>query len=116
MVLESKPVGSRGISSVSDLTIVVDIDLEGDWSTKEEMLSVETSGGVGDELWVDRLSVWRRRSRRRSTDMVAERTEKEGSIVSNLRKVETSSPGPMGEDGGGVENVQWYIGRRDLGD
>ena len=32
------------------------------------------------------------------------------------RKVETISPGPIGEEGVGVENVQWYIGRRDLGD
>lgn len=77
---------------------------------------METSGGVGDELWVDRLSVWRRRSRRRSTDMVAERTEKVGSIGFSRRKAETSSPGPMGEEGGGVENVQRYMGRRDLGD
>lgn len=49
-------------------------------------------------------------------DIMAERTEKEGSIGSSRREVETSSPGPIGEEGGGVENVQWYIGRRDLGD
>lgn len=49
-------------------------------------------------------------------DMVAERTENEGSIGRSQMKVETGSPGPMGEDGGGVENVQWYMGRRDLGD
>ena len=40
--------------------------------------------------------------------------EKEGSIGWSRRKVETRSPGPMGEEG--VENEQWYIGRRDLGD
>jgi len=48
--------------------------------------------------------------------MVAERIEKEGSIGWSRRKVETRSPGPMGEEGVGVESVQWYIGRRDLGD
>lgn len=48
--------------------------------------------------------------------MVAERTEKEELIGSSRRKVETSSPGPIGEEEGGVENVQWYIGRRDLDD
>ena len=83
---------------------------------KEEKLSVETSGGVGDKLCEERLSAGRRRSRRRSIDMVAERREKDGSIGSSRRKAETSSPGPIGEEGGGVENVQWYIGRRDLGD
>jgi len=42
--------------------------------------------------------------------------EKEGSIGWSRRKVETRSPGPMGAEGGGVENVQRYIGRRDFGD
>jgi len=116
IVLESIPVGSSENPGVSDVTIVVDADLEEDWSTREAKLSVETSGGVGDGVWVDMLSAGRRRSRRRSIDMVAERIEKEGSIGWSRRKVETRSPGPMGEEGGGVENVQWYIGRRDLGD
>ena len=110
------PVGSSENPGVSDVTIVVDADLEEDWSTREEKLSVETSGGVGDGVWVGRLSAGRRRSRRRSIDMVAERMEKEGSIGWSRRKVETRSPGPMGAEGGGVENVQRYIGRRDLGD
>lgn len=105
--------GSSENPGVSDVTIVVDADLEEDW---EEKLSVETSGGVGDGVWAGRLSAGRRRSRRRSIDMVAERMEKEGSIGWSRRNVETRSPGPMGAEGGGVENVQWYIGRRDLGD
>jgi hypothetical protein len=48
IVLESAPVGSRENSSASDVIIVVDADLEEDGSTKEEKLSVEASGGVGD--------------------------------------------------------------------
>ena len=80
IVLESAPVGSSKNSSTSDVTIVVDADLEGEWSGREEKLSVETSGGVGGGVWVEKLSVGRRRTRRRSIDMVAERMEKEGSI------------------------------------
>lgn len=77
---------------------------------------METSGGVGDAEWAERLSAGRRRSRRRSIVMVAERMEKEGLIGWSRMKAEMSSPGPVGEEGGGVDNVQWYMGRRDLGD
>ena len=80
IVLESMPVGSRENPGVSDVTTVIDADLEEDWSAREEKLSVETSGGVGDGVWGDTLSAGTRRSRRRSIDMVAERIEKEGSI------------------------------------
>jgi len=48
MVLESAPVESNENSSASDVTTVVDVDLQDDWSAREEKLSVETSGGVGD--------------------------------------------------------------------
>lgn len=114
IALESTPVGSSENSSVSEVTTMVEADLEEEWSIREEKLSVETSGGVGDGVRAERLSGGRRRSRRRSTDTVAERIEKEGSIGSSRRKVETRSPGPMGEEG--AENEQWYIGRRALGD
>lgn len=77
---------------------------------------MEASGGVGDGVCVEMLSAGRRRTRRRSIDMMAERIEKEGSIGWSRRNVETVSPGPTGDEGEGVENVQWYIGRRDLGD
>ena len=80
IVLESTPVGLRVSSSVCEVTIVVDADLEREWSGREEKLSVETSGGVGEGVCVGRLSTGVRRSRRRSIDMVAERIEKEGSI------------------------------------
>lgn len=106
MVFDRVPVESDGNSSISDLTIVEDMDLEGEWSTKEGRLSVETPGGVGDEVWAARLSAGRRRLRWRSIDIMAERTEKEGSMGSRRRKVVTSSPGPTGEEGGGVENTQ----------
>ena len=75
---------------------------------------METSGGVGDGVWEGRLPAGRRRSRRRSIEMAAERMEKEGSSGWSRRKVETRSPGPMGEEG--VEKEQWYIGIRDFGD
>jgi hypothetical protein len=73
IVLVSAPVGSSENSSASDVTIVVDADLEGEWSGREEKLSLEASEGVGDGVWVERLSAGRRRTRRRSIDMVAER-------------------------------------------
>lgn len=93
---------------------MVDADLEREWSGRGEKLSAEASGGVGDGVCVERLPAGRRRSRRRSIDMVAERIEKEESIGWSRSKVEMRSPGPTGEKG--VENVQWYIGRRDLDD
>ena len=116
IVLESTPVGPRVRASACDVTIVVDADLEREWSGREEKLSVEISGGVGEGVCVWRLSIGVRRSRRRSTDMVAERIEKEGSIGWSRMRAETRSPGPTGEERGGVENAQWYIGRWDLGD
>lgn len=67
---------------------------------------MDASGGAGDGTLVERLSAGRRRSRRRSIVMVAERTENEGSIGWSRREAEIRSPGPMGVEGVGVENVQ----------